>query len=572
VQDAKQVAAALDDIALLLSLTRGNGWKARAYERGAEVARSLGEDLGELVEQGALQTVEGVGPSLARQIHQLWNSGSSSLLERLRAEHPPGTAELARVPGMSLRRIRALHEALQISSVSELEEACRAGKVRAVHGFGAKTEQRLLVALAELRAAPGEPRRLLLPHALALAARIEAVVQRAHAAERTLVAGAVRRGIEQVDELELLFVTRTPEHVWQRLSGSPLVLHAERSERRAQLASGLPLRVHCAPPELAGAALVLATGGEQHVHALRERARARQLSWSEDGVRAAGDPRPLSMPDEPALYAALGCAYVPPELREDARALEAAAHGELPRLLEASDLRGAVHCHTEYSDGKDSIEAMACAAHALGMQYITITDHSPSAHYAGGVTLERLKQQWDEIAQVQERVPIRILRGAESDILGDGSLDYPDAVLEQLDVVIASIHGRLRMTREQMTARLVQAMRQPFYKIWGHALGRLLSHRDAIDCDVPAVLDALAESRGAIEINADPHRLDLPPQWIPSARERGIPFVVSVDAHSTRGLEVFPLGVTMARRGALTRAEVLNTLDADSFAARVRPR
>jgi DNA polymerase (family 10) len=214
---------------------------------------------------------------------------------------------------------------------------------------------------------------------------------------------------------------------------------------------------------------------------------------------------------------------------------------------------------------------MARAAEALGMQYITITDHSPSAHYARGVTLDRLEQQWDEIAAVQERVAVRILRGTESDILADGALDYPDDVLERFDVVIASIHSRFKLDRARMTERLTRAMSLPLFKIWGHALGRMLLSRDPIDCDVPAVLDALAGSRGAIELNADPHRLDLPPEWIPHARERGLSFVVSVDAHSTQGLSVLPLGVGMARRGALQRNEVLNTLPAAEFAARVRP-
>ena len=205
------------------------------------------------------------------------------------------------------------------------------------------------------------------------------------------------------------------------------------------------------------------------------------------------------------------------------------------------------------------------------MQYITITDHSPSAHYAGGVTLDRLMRQWDEIDEVQQRVGIRILRGTESDILVDGSLDYPDDVLARFDVVIASVHGRFRLGRDDMTARLVRAMQLPVFKIWGHALGRLLLRRPPIDCDVPAVLDALAGSRGAIEINGDPHRLDLPPAWIAEARARGIAFVLSVDAHSTDGLSVLPYAVTMARRGGLRRREVLNTLDAEAFRARVRP-
>ena len=231
-----------------------------------------------------------------------------------------------------------------------------------------------------------------------------------------------------------------------------------------------------------------------------------------------------------------------------------------------------VHCHTTHSDGQNSVEEMARAAAALGMQYITITDHSPSAHYAHGVARERLEQQWEEIRQAEQAVGIRILRGTESDILADGALDYPDEILAQFDVIIASIHSRFRMTRVQMTERLVRAMRLPVFKIWGHALGRLLLSRDPIDCDVEAVLDALAGARGAIEINGDPHRLDLPPEWIPHARARGIPFVLSVDAHSTTGMGVLPFAATLGRRGGLRRGEVLNTLSVDGFLARVQGR
>jgi DNA polymerase (family X) len=230
-----------------------------------------------------------------------------------------------------------------------------------------------------------------------------------------------------------------------------------------------------------------------------------------------------------------------------------------------------VHCHTTYSDGKNSIVEMARAAHELGMKYITITDHSPSAHYARGVSLDRLKAQWDEIAAAEQEVPIRILRGTESDILSDGSLDFPDAVLERFDVIIASIHARHRMDAPSMTARLSRALSLPLFKIWGHALGRILNHRPPIECDVLALLDQLAASRGAVEINADPHRLDLPPAWIPAARARGIPVVVSVDAHSTRGLGVLRYGVDMARRGGVRVGEVLNALPAAAFAERVRP-
>lgn len=274
---------------------------------------------------------------------------------------------------------------------------------------------------------------------------------------------------------------------------------------------------------------------------------------------------------EHELYAALGLSFVPPELRNGSGELWPAAQAGFEQLVTEQDIRGMVHCHTAYSDGRHSIAEMAAAAQELGMQYLTITDHSPSAHYASGVSVSRLHEQWDEIAAAQETTKVRLLRGTEADILADGSLDYPDSVLEQFEVVIASIHARHRMDRAAMTARLKRALSLPLFKIWGHGLGRILNHREAIDCDVPAVLDALASSRGAVELNSDPHRLDLPPEWIPAARERKIPFVISVDAHSTQGFGVLRYGITMARRGGVLRSEVLNTEDAQRFAALVHP-
>jgi DNA polymerase (family 10) len=275
---------------------------------------------------------------------------------------------------------------------------------------------------------------------------------------------------------------------------------------------------------------------------------------------------------EADIYRHLGLAYVVPEMPEDAGEIEAAAAGTLPgQPLDLGDIRGMVHCHTTHSDGAHSIEEMARGADALGMQYLTITDHSPTASYAGGLTVDRLRRQWDEIARVQESVRVRLLRGTESDILADGSLDYPDAILEQLDVVIASVHHRHRMDAAQMTRRIVTAMRHARFKIWGHALGRRLGERPPFACHMEEILDALAESRAAIEVNGDPHRLDMEPRWIREARTRGIRFVVSTDAHSVAAMGNLRWGVDMARRGWLSPGDVLNTLGLDEFRAAVRP-
>src|SRR5215212_9661431 len=264
--------------------------------------------------------------------------------------------------------------------------------------------------------------------------------------------------------------------------------------------------------------------------------------------------------------------YIPPELREDAGEIEAALANKLPEdLVTEKDIKGVVHCHTTYSDGIHTLEAMVRGAEEMGLKYITITDHSPTASYANGLQLDRLKRQWDEIDEVQNKVSIKILRGTESDIIASGKLDYPDAVLEKFDVIVASIHARYKMDSAKMTERITTAMREPVFKIWGHGLGRLLQRRPPVECDVERILDVIAESRSAIEINGDPYRLDLEPRWVREARKRKIKFVVSVDAHSMGALNNVKYGVAMARRGWVTRREVLNTLPVAVFAKAVKP-
>lgn len=560
VQSTTEVIHALREIAVLLEFSGAPRFKVKAYRRAAEVATIVG-DLGPLVEQGRLADLEGIGASLSSQIHELWNTGSSEYLERLRSEQPPGASELVQVEGITPLRLRTLIEGLGVQSVAELRQACAQGRVRGLPRFGAATEARLLEACDRWL---GRGERGPAPTLLARAHERANVLRRnlLEASERVELAGAARRGEETVRELEFV-VLGDADAALSQVSRLRQVLRVDPDARRAFLSEGLELGLHPATAADWGTALVLATGNDAHLIGLETRAAARGFSLQGPAARA--------FESEAALYAALGLSYVPPELRIGASELEQAESEDFVDLISERDIRGFVHCHTNYSDGRNSVLEMAEAAHALGMQYITITDHSPSARYANGVTLDRLQAQWDEIAAAEAAVPIRILRGTEADILADGSLDYPDHVLERFDVVIASIHARHRLDRAAMTARLVRALSLPIFKIWGHGLGRILNHRAPIDCDVPAVLDALATSRGAIELNGDPHRLDLPPAWIPAARERNIPFVISVDAHSTRGFDVLRYGTTMARRGGLRRREVLNTHDAERFVALVRP-
>jgi DNA polymerase (family 10) len=315
------------------------------------------------------------------------------------------------------------------------------------------------------------------------------------------------------------------------------------------------------------------TGSKAHHVKLRGLARDRGYTISEWGLARIEGGEKAFIRTEDELYRALGMAPIPPELREDEGEIEAALDGRgFEDLVRAEDVRGMVHCHTQWSDGRATIEEMALAAEALGMEYITITDHSGRAHYAGGVTPDRIEQQWEEIARVQERVRIRLLRGTEADILEDGALDWPDRLLERFDVVIASIHERHRLDERAMTKRLVRAMEVPVFKIWGHALGRLVGERDPISCRVEEVLDAAAASgRVAVEVNGDPRRLDMEPRWIRAARERKLRFTLSVDAHSPASLQFLRFAAGTARRGGVRRGEVLNALSAGDFAAAVRP-
>jgi DNA polymerase (family 10) len=595
--DRLGVARALREIGALLELEGENPFKVRAYEKGAHAVEGLAEDLGALVASGRLLDVPGIGEALARKISDLYRTGTTEVLDRLRSRHPPGTLELLEVPDLGPRKAAALQEALGVASVADLEAACLAGRVRSVKGFGEKTERRILEGIRRMRELAAD-RRFLLVHALAAGDAIVAHLRGSPAALDVAVAGSARRFRETVADLDVVAASRDPAALSARLSSFPLVaetLARGETKTTVRLASGLQVDLRVVPPQDFATLLHHLTGSKAHHTRLRGIARDHGYTLSEWGLHRlpASSPRPSpparaggerdeegAAPDasakvpiesEEALYRALGLAYVPPELREDVGEIEAARDGTLPTdLVRAEDVRGLVHCHTSWSDGRASLEEMARAADALGAEYLTVTDHSRSAAYAGGLDEDRLRRQWDEIARVQERVRVRLLRGTESDILGDGSLDYPDRILEQLDVVVASVHSRMRMDEAEMTRRLVRCMRLPVFKIWGHALGRLLLDREPFACRVEEVLDALA-GRGAVEVNGDPKRLELEPRWLRQASARGIPVVLSLDAHSVGDLGFLRYAVGVARRGWVRRGDVLNALGIDEFRRALRP-
>jgi DNA polymerase (family X) len=567
-QDRFTVAADLRKIARLLKIKGENLFKTQAYERAAGALENLEGDFDALVKAGRLQDIPGVGKALAAIIEEIHRTGECYLLEQLRAALPPGAVELSALPGLSLKKIIALNDALHVESIADLKSACQEGLVSKAKGFGLKSQAKLLADI-EKREIPKD-NSLPLNHALEEAERILRHLRGSSELIEADIAGALRRRQETLRRIVIVAASDQPRAVLDRFLSFPAVAHTdELDESRccARLANGLQAEIAVVKPADYAGALLAQTGSRRHVAKIRDLANAKEFRFFPE--RNTG--QPVLIKHESEIYQRLGLPHIPAEMREDEGEIEAAVAGNLPQPLMLEDIRGMTHCHTVYSDGHNSIEEMAMAAEARGMAYLTVTDHSPTAHYARGVGLDRLRAQWEEIARVQERVTIKILKGTESDILADGSLDYPDSFLEQFDIIIASIHARHKMDSEQMTARLLRALKSPFFKIWGHPLGRLIPSRPPFACRMEKVLDAIAEFRCAIEVNGDPRRLDLEPRWIRAARARGIKFVISTDAHSIDGLDNLPYGVAMARRGWLTRGEVLNTLDAKKFVQAVHP-
>ncbi|MGH9928440.1 MAG: PHP domain-containing protein [Pyrinomonadaceae bacterium] len=582
--DKFAITAALQEIAALLKLKGGKDrYKARAYQTGAGVVAGMSQDIGEVVLENRLTSMRGIGDALASQIEQLYLTGESAVLNGLKQEFPKGIIELSALPGLSISKIKALHEALGIASIAELKAAAEAGKIRTIAGFGAKTEQKLLETISSQRQRGKDNDRIQLHRALETATQVFDYLQTARNTAEISFAGSLRRWKETVGTIRLVANTKGPATLIEHFLQFPQIVAVMEQMEEActvRLAGGARISLVAARPAEFALALLTETGSRAHVNRLQQIAsgegpepNAKQGRKEKRGKRPTRTTaRPTDLQNEEDIYEQLGMRYIPPELREDEGEIEAALGGKLPEdLITLADIRGMVHCHTTYSDGKNTIEEMARAAEAMGMKYITITDHSPTAFYAGGVTVERLKRQWAEIDEVQEKVKVKILRGTESDIVADGRLDYPDKILKQFEVIVASIHSRYKMDSAKMTRRIETAMRHPVFKIWGHALGRRLLSRPPFDCDVEHILDVIAESRAAIEVNGDPNRLDIEPRWIREARKRKIKFVISVDAHSTSALHNLRYGVGTARRGWLRKSEVLNTLSVKAFQKAVKP-
>lgn len=555
--DKKHVAAVLEEIAALLELQGENPFKSRAYLTAARAIEAAEQEPPELVETGALRSLKGIGEALAEKITELTRTGRMRYHEEQKARFPPGLLDLLRIPGLGPKKVKAVYERLGVSTLADLEGACRTGKVAHLEGFGAKTQENILKGIERLRSHAG---RFLLSDALPLALELRAALASHPAVRRVEVAGSLRRRLETVKDIDLVASATDPAALMRGFTTHPLVaevLAHGPTRASARLASGIQadLRV-VADPEFPFA-LHHFTGSMEHNVALRSRAIARGLKLNEYGLFEGETLLPCR--DEAAIFERLGLAYIPPELREDLGEIEAAERGALPALVEEVDLTGTFHCHTSWSDGLNSLEEMAAAARKMGYAYLGIADHSEAARYAGGLTRRQVAEQHAAIDRLNATFrDFRLLKGIEADILADGALDYDDETLHRFDYVVASVHSRFTMEAASMTARLVKAVSQPRVTMLGHVSGRLLLQREPYAFDLEAVLQAAARHGVVVEINANPHRLDLAWRHLRRARELGVPLAINPDAHSTEGLRDIAYGVGVARKGWCTKADILN--------------
>ena len=570
----KEIAGVLEEIAVLLELQGENPFKVRAYQSGSRILESLEEtQLDKLVADGELESVKGIGEALAQKITELRTTGRLGFYDKQRAAVAPGLIEMLQIPGLGPKKIRALNLKLGIADIAALAAACQSGQIAELDGFGAKSAEKIL---AGIRNREAYGRRHLWWDAEEVATPILAGLRALPGVTRAEAAGSLRRGMETVGDLDFLVAATHAVPVTDWFVAMPGVQEVTaRGETKASVrfASGLQADLRILPDDQFPFALHHFTGSKDHNVQMRQRALARGLSLSEWGLAPAeGDERVKekvlgsaqrpTIHSETELFAALGLAFIPPELREGRGEIEAAEAGTLPRLIEPGDLRGAFHNHTTASDGHDTLSEMAAAAAALGWEYLGIADHSKSSVQARGLTEERLAAQVKEIRAWNEKPGSKpwIFAGTECDILPDGRLDFDDSVLATLDYVVASIHSVLGQDEATMTARMIRAIEHPRTTMLGHATGRLLLRRESSKVDLDKVVDAAIAHNVVIELNASPERLELDWRHWRKAAERGLVCSINPDAHETASLGYVRAGINIARKGWLRPQDVLNTL------------
>ncbi|HET6381242.1 MAG TPA: DNA polymerase/3'-5' exonuclease PolX [candidate division Zixibacteria bacterium] len=560
-----EIARIFREIGDMLEILGEVVYKSVAYRRVADAVERHPRDVAALFAAGTPPKIPGAGPALTTKLAELASTGTLEYYERLRAQVPDGLLEMLQVPGVGPRTVRLLYDQLGIDSLEALRAAAADGQLRSVKGLSARTEENILAGIARLKRNTG---RLLLHEADRLIGGLLERLREVRGVVRIEPAGSLRRRCATIGDLDLLAATTDPATLIAALDGLPdveRVLSAGTDKSSIVLAAGPQVDLMVCPPGAWGTHLVHFTGSKEHNVRLRGMALDIGLSLSEKGFKVIDSGELITEDSEEAVYARLGLPWIPPELREDTGEVQAALRGELPQVLTTEDVCGDTHVHSDWTDGVDSMEAMARAARDAGRQWMVLTDHSPSLGITRGLAPERVEEQRAEIARLNaELAPFRILHGTEMEIRADGSLDYPDELLARFDVVVASVHTARGQSSEQLTRRTLAAIANPHVDVIAHPTGRIVNRRDPIALDWPRVFAAAAETGTALEINGSP-RLDLDDALARAAARAGVRLTLASDAHRTEELNQLAYAVSVARRAWLTREQVLGTRGADEL-------
>ena len=573
--DKDQLADILTDIATLLELKGENPFKTRAYQNAARAIGTLEEPLDKLIAENRLAGVRGIGDAINKKVMELTTTGKLAYYEELKASIPPGLRDMLSIPGLGPKKIKALHDHLQIDSVEKLEQACKDGKVAALKGFGEKTQANICEGITRRRSYAS---RHLLADGIYIAEPILDSLRQHPDVIRCSVAGSLRRCKEIIGDIDFLVSSKHADCVIEFFTSLPGIITVNaKGDTKASviLKGGIQADLRVVTEEEYPFALAYFTGSKEHNIVMRQRAIQRGLRLNEYGLfksdQETRDPKlRVTCKTEDEIFEQLGLAYVAPELREDQGEFAAAEKGALPRLLEWTDLKGSLHNHSNWSDGRNTLDEIAGAMQEIGCAYWAITDHSKSSIQANGLEVARVRQQLKAVAAVNQRLAdegaeFRLLTGAEVDILAGGKLDFPDDLLAELDVVVASVHQRLKEDEAQTTQRIIAAAENPYVHMLGHLTGRLLLEREPYKVNHHAIIDACAATGTWIELNSSPWRLDMDWRHWPYAKSRGVRCVINCDAHRTEEAGFLRLGASLARKGWLEAKDVINTLPLDAL-------